>query len=49
MAVFTPVSLQDARDLLADYQLGDLVSLEGIAAGIENTNHFLTTTQANLS
>jgi len=44
MAVFTPVSLQDARDLLADYQLGDLVSLEGIAAGIENTNHFLTTT-----
>jgi homoserine kinase type II len=45
MAVFTPVSQQDARTLLADYQLGELVSLEGIAAGIENTNHFLTTTK----
>lgn len=44
MAVFTPVSDDDARALLTRYQLGDLVSLRGITAGIENTNYFLHTT-----
>ncbi len=44
MAVFTPVSDNDARELLARYTLGDLVSLRGITAGIENTNYFLSTT-----
>lgn len=43
MAVFTPVSDDDARELLARYSLGRLVSLRGITAGIENTNFFLTT------
>ena len=43
MAVFTPVSDDDARALLARYKLGTLVSLRGISAGIENTNYFLTT------
>lgn len=45
MAVFTPVSQQDAIDLLRQYSLGELVSLRGITAGIENTNYFLNTTQ----
>lgn len=45
MAVFTPVSESDARDLLTLYSLGELVSLRGITAGIENTNYFLNTTQ----
>ncbi|MFJ1302459.1 homoserine kinase [Pseudomonadota bacterium AL_CKDN230030165-1A_HGKHYDSX7] len=45
MAVFTPVTEQDARALLALYDLGDLVSLRGITAGIENTNYFLHTTR----
>lgn len=45
MAVFTLVSDDDAKRLLLDYQVGDLVCLEGISAGIENTNYFLTTTQ----
>lgn len=45
MAVFTPVSESEARDLLTEYPLGDLVSLRGITAGIENTNYFLNTTQ----
>lgn len=45
MAVFTPVSDDDAKRLLLDYQVGDFVSLQGISAGIENTNYFLTTTQ----
>ena len=45
MAVFTEVSEQQARDLLADLSLGELTSLEGISSGIENTNYFLTTNQ----
>jgi len=45
MAVFTPVSDADARELLKRYTLGELVTLRGITAGIENTNYFLTTTQ----
>ena len=44
MAVFTPVSDDDAQKLLTDYSLGDFVSLRGIAAGIENSNFFLNTT-----
>lgn len=45
MAVFTTVTEGDARQLLLQYDLGELVSLQGITAGIENTNYFLTTTQ----
>lgn len=45
MAVFTPVTADDARNLLTRYELGDLVSLRGITAGIENSNFFLTTTR----
>ncbi|MDS1141791.1 homoserine kinase [Pusillimonas sp. SM2304] len=44
MAVFTPVSESDAQELLTRYTLGELVSLRGITAGIENTNYFLSTT-----
>jgi len=45
MAIFTPVTEAEARGLLAHYDLGELTSLQGIAAGIENTNYFLTTTR----
>ena len=45
MAVFTEVSEQQARDLLTQLAIGDLVSLQGISSGIENTNYFLTTDQ----
>src|SRR5699024_7649224 len=47
MAVFTPVSKADAQELLLRYNLGELVGLEGISAGIENTNYFLDTTQGH--
>ncbi|CAM4188694.1 homoserine kinase [Kerstersia similis] len=45
MAVFTPVSDQQARELLERYELGELVSMRGITAGIENSNFFLSTTR----
>ena len=44
MSVFTPVSSDEARALLAHYSLGELEGLEGIAQGVENTNYFLSTT-----
>jgi homoserine kinase type II len=45
MAVFTPVTEDDARTLLKGYDLGELVSLRGITAGIENSNFFINTTR----
>ncbi|MEG1834383.1 MAG: homoserine kinase [Burkholderiaceae bacterium] len=43
MAVFTAITPGEAREILARYELGDFISLRGIAAGIENTNYFLET------
>ena len=43
MAVFTPLSRAEASAFLTQFALGELVELEGIASGIENTNYFLTT------
>jgi len=42
MAVFTEVSDDEARKLLRQLRLGELVSLRGIEGGIENTNYFAT-------
>ena len=42
MAVFTPVSTAEARALALRLDVGELVSLEPISAGIENTNYFLS-------
>ena len=44
MSVFTAVSADQASAWLKHYTIGHLSKLEGIAAGIENTNYFLTTT-----
>jgi homoserine kinase type II len=43
MAVFTPLSRAEASAFLTQFALGELQELEGIRAGIENTNYFLTT------
>ena len=45
MAVYTRVTAPDLIEFLSHYDLGDLVSHEGIAAGVSNTNYFLTTSE----
>lgn len=43
MSVYTHVSNDEINDLLAFYELGQFVSLQGIAQGVTNSNYFLTT------
>ncbi|MCH7887948.1 MAG: homoserine kinase [Proteobacteria bacterium] len=43
MAVYTEVSGEDIAAFLAQYDVGALVSLKGIAEGVENSNYLLLT------
>jgi homoserine kinase type II len=44
MSVYTTVERTELEAFLRHYHLGELVEFEGISAGIENTNYFVTTT-----
>jgi homoserine kinase type II len=43
MSVYTKVSRPALQEFLRGYPVGDLISFEGIKAGIENTNYFVNT------
>ena len=45
MSVYTPVSAEELEAWLARYAVGALVEQTPIAAGIENTNYFVTTSK----
>jgi len=45
MSVYTKVESDELEAFLQHYSLGQLVEYEGITAGIENTNYFVTTSQ----
>ena len=45
MAVYTHVTSDDIADFIAGYDVGEVVSLKGIAEGVENSNYLLSTTK----
>jgi len=45
MSVYTELTHENISHILKKYSLGTLLSFEGIAAGIENSNFFIDTEQ----
>lgn len=46
MAVYTQVSSETISDFLCGFEVGALVSVKGIAEGVENSNYMLVTTKS---
>ncbi len=47
MSVYTTISRDELVAFLEQYSVGELISYEGIQAGIENTNYFVTTSKGD--
>ena len=45
MSVYTSISDAEFAEILKNYALGDFICAQGIQAGIENTNYFVTTSK----
>lgn len=48
MSVYTTIEKDELETFLLRYDVGELVSYQGISAGIENTNYFVTTHKNNI-
>ncbi|HET8790003.1 MAG TPA: phosphotransferase, partial [Modicisalibacter sp.] len=48
MAVFTPLNDAQVASFLERFDIGPLVTLEGVASGTENSTFFVTTERAPL-
>jgi homoserine kinase type II len=48
MSVYTVVERDELEAFLGNYSLGELLEFQGISAGIENTNYFVTTSEKRL-
>jgi homoserine kinase type II len=46
MAVYTHIGAEDMATILCEFDVGDLVSVKGIAEGVTNSNYLVDTTQA---
>src|SRR6478752_1779962 len=46
MAVYTHLGAEDLAALIAEYDVGELVSAKGIAEGVSNSNWLIETTKA---
>ena len=47
MAVYTVLDREEVEAFIKPFGIGPLIDYEGVAAGIENTNYFLSTDQSN--
>ena len=47
MAVYTVLERQEIEDFIRPFGIGPLIDFEGVAAGIENTNYFVSADQSD--
>ena len=47
MAVYTHVEDEELEAFVAEYDIGQVIALKGIAEGVENSNYLLQTDQAH--